>query len=204
MPPLEELIAQNRWLWRGYAPPVQSGSGLSTGFPELNDVLPQAGWPTGALVDMTVTDWGLGEVRLLLPAMAQVMAQQRQVVWIAPPYLPHAAALSQHGVRLELLTIVTPGDSRAIVWSIEKFLRASACGLAIAWPGGIAPSALRRLQLAAEEYDTPAFLLRRAARPPNATPAALCLYLQGSADRLHITIVKARGGCRHPRVTLSP
>ncbi|MDH3279766.1 MAG: translesion DNA synthesis-associated protein ImuA [Gammaproteobacteria bacterium] len=203
MPDLEELIARNHWLWRGYGPQSPSAPGLGTGFPELDAVLPQGGWPATAVVDMTVTDWGVGEVRLLLPAMRRVMAQQRRVVWIAPPYLPHAVALHQHDTRLELLTVVTPGDPSAVAWSTEKFLQAAACGLVVAWPGGIPPSALRRLQLAAEEHSTPVFLLRRAARPRNATPAALCLYLRGSASRLFITIVKARGGCRHPRVTLA-
>ncbi len=202
---LEDLISRKRWVWRGSGGPSMPLRGLETGFSALDVALPQRGWPVHAVVDVTISDWGLGEARLLLPVMRHVMAQQRRVVWIAPPYLPHSAALHQHDVPLDLLTVIALEDGSALAWSAEKFLQAAACGLVVAWPGAIGSTTVRRLQLAAEKHATPAFLLRRATRPPRTSPAALCLYIQPyAADRLLITIVKARGGCRVSQIAISP
>ncbi len=201
MSALDALLAHSPWLWRGVRCPARPG--LHTGFSALDAVLPQQAWPADALIDMTVSEWGLGEVRLLLPVMKQLMARRQRVVWIAPPYLPHAVALCQHGVPLPLLTVVTPDDAKGTLWSMEKCLRAAACGLAVAWLDAKVPdSALRRLQLTAFEHHKPAFLLRRAARPPRTTPAALCLHIDRPAGPLQLAVVKARGGNRPHRVTV--
>ena len=63
-----EQLRRHPAMWRREAPPAD---GLSTGFPALDEVLPDAGWPMGALTEILVPRAGAGELRLVLPALAR-------------------------------------------------------------------------------------------------------------------------------------
>ena len=80
---LKEL-SKHHLVWQGYGGRGK-GIGVSTGFPELDQVLPARGWPGAGLAEVVVPYWGLGELRLLLPAMVRLNREKRQIVWIAPP-----------------------------------------------------------------------------------------------------------------------
>jgi len=45
---------------------------IATGFPELDRYLPGGGWPTGAIIEVFVDGYGIGELALLMPAVVSL------------------------------------------------------------------------------------------------------------------------------------
>jgi cell division inhibitor SulA/protein ImuA len=80
---------------------------VPTGFPDLDRSLPGGGWPRVGLVEILTPHLGIGELYLLLPALARLTHQPsaRWCAWIAPPFQPFAPALTAHGLKLERLLI---------------------------------------------------------------------------------------------------
>src|SRR5882762_5833625 len=94
--PLESIL-ERRGIWRGGAPALVSGA-ISTSYASLDRELPGGGWPTGALTEILGTGkggvQGIGELQLVLPALAALTRAGKRVAWLAPPYLPYAPALA--------------------------------------------------------------------------------------------------------------
>lgn len=190
-----------RRLWRGLdaLPP-----GLPTGFAALDAALPARGWPAGSVIEVITPAWGIGELRLFLPLMRRLSQQGRQAAWIAPPYVPYAPALIRAGVSLAGIVIIQPPHPQQGLWSMERLLRTAACGLAVAWTRQLTRPALRRLQLAAHSGHGLGVLFHRQPADPRRQPmsAALSLRLDAVENGLTIEFLRARGGCRWPRVTV--
>ncbi len=168
---------------------------LPSGFAVLDAALPGRGWPQGALTEVLLEREGIGELRLTLPALANVQAQGRDVVWIAPPHRPYAPALAAAGLDLARFYIVRAGDAQDALWAYEQALRAPECGAAFAWHGVRDERVLRRLQVAAREGRTWGVLWRRPGHAGGAAAAPLRLRLapaEGSA-RLAVHVLKRRG-----------
>ncbi|MHB8624396.1 MAG: translesion DNA synthesis-associated protein ImuA [Sulfuricaulis sp.] len=188
---LEDLL-QRADLWRGgTAPPV---AGLPSGFAPLDAQLPGAGWPTGALVEILIERHGIGELQLLMPALARLTSADRWVAFIAPPYIPYAPALARAGMNLAHVLVVHPRESNGVLWAAEQALRAGTCGAVLAWPVTADMKRLRRLQLAAETGQALGVLFRPASAAAEHSPAALRLKLEPAAGSLAVHILKRRGG----------
>src|ERR1043166_8957245 len=160
-----DALLNHSALWRGdecarVAPAIPSG------FAELDRVLPGGGWPQGALTEILYEREGIGELRLLMPALAQVTREERWVVFVAPPHIPYAPALAAAGLNPARLLLVHAQSTQDKLWAMEQDLRSPSCGAMLAWPGTLEDRALRRLQLAAEQ-GKPLGLL---CAPARATP----------------------------------
>jgi hypothetical protein len=173
---------------------------LPTGFAALDAALNGGGWPTGAIIELMPEAQGIGELSLLLPALAQLNRAGRYVAWIAPPCLPYPPALVQHGLMLDRLLLVQAQDTPTILWAAEQALRCPAIGAVIAWPAALDDRRVRRLQLAAETGGSCGLLYRPVAAAQQSSPAALRLRLKALDGGLHIDILKARGGHTHALV----
>jgi len=167
---------------------------MSSGFPALDEVLPGHGWPGGALTEIVLEREGIGEIRLTLPALAQLQMQRRDVVWIAPPHVPYAPALVGAGLDLARLLIVRCHSPADQLWAYEQALRAPECGAAFAWLGQHDDRSMRRLAVAAREGRTWGVLWRRPGQRARATPASLRLALARQHGRLAVRVLKRRGG----------
>jgi len=151
---------------------------------------------------MVVPYWGLGELRLLLPAMVHLNQEKRQIVWIAPPYLPYAPALARAGLDLRYVLVVD-AQTGNISWAMERLLSTQACGMILAWPAYLSEVETRRLQLAAEAGASIGVVLHTVETKWRAASAALRLEIQPTGEGVSIDIVKARGGCHRPRVSVA-
>jgi protein ImuA len=69
---LDALIDSSPHLWRG-GRTASAADVLATGFSELDQALPNRGWPWGSVVELLLPAMGIGEVRLLLPASIWTM-----------------------------------------------------------------------------------------------------------------------------------
>jgi len=204
---LNELFRQRR-LWKGSRAPA-AVKGIGTGFAGLDGILPHRGWPRGTVMEVTVPDWGIGELSLFLPLMARYHRDGRYVSWIAPPHAPYPPALAAAGLDLGLCRVLrNPEKEQQILWCVEKLLQSSACGLVLAWPRSLSGRAVRRLQLAVEGGEATCLLLRRDApgrgrsRAWDGSPAAMRLRLNRVETGLKLEILKARGTCRYSGIIL--
>lgn len=192
MATLQEILRQQP-VWRGSAPSAAAARTVPTGFAALDRELPGGGWPAGALTEILAAREGLGELRLVLPALAALSSSGKRIAWLAPPHLPYAPALAAAGVRLEHLVVVRAPGRRDALWAAEQVLRAGACHALLAWLPSVRYAELRRLAVAAEA--SPGFTVLF--RPPQAacenSPCCLRLVLQSNAGRLVARILKRRG-----------
>jgi cell division inhibitor SulA/protein ImuA len=186
-------LDQHPGIWRGSELARTSRPGMASGFAALDAELPGGGWPCGALTEILPQHEGIGELRILGPALAQLAAQGKFIAWIAPPYLPYAPALAAAGIDLARVVIVKTSRDADSLWAAEQALVSAACGGVLAWPRDIGYTQLRRLQLAAEGGRCLAVLFRppQAAREPS--PAVLRIALATSAGGLALSILKRRG-----------
>jgi cell division inhibitor SulA/protein ImuA len=192
---LAELL-RHPALWRGGD--AGAPETVPTGFRALDARLPGGGWPLATLIELLVPAAGVGEIRLLLPALKRLAmaedAEPRWVAWLAPPHLPYAPALADAGLDPARMLVVRPRAGSDRLWAMEQALRSGACAAVLGWTGTADGTALRRLKLAAEEGRTPAFLLRPAAHRDDGSPAALRLALAARDFGLDVEILKSRGG----------
>src|SRR3954454_24506770 len=137
-------------IWRGNDCAREPAS-LPSGFTELDAALPGGGWPRGALTELLLEREGIGELRLTLPALARLQAEGRSIVWVVPPYRPHAPALLAAGLDLSRLIVVRGCTATEALWAYEQALRAPECGAAFGWMQAREERVIRRLQVAARE-----------------------------------------------------
>src|SRR5512139_3530390 len=104
-PPVETLlhhpeIWRAKWHAQGRsARPEPDTTSLSTGHEALDRLLADRGWPRDGLVELLGNQPGIGELRLLIPALAALSRHEsRWILWINPPHIPYAPALESLGV----------------------------------------------------------------------------------------------------------
>jgi hypothetical protein len=184
-------------VWRGKAASVARAV-LPTGFGELDRFLPGGGWPVGALTEVFLARYGIGELSLLMPAIAALTSPERArkwVAWVAPPFVPYAPALRQHGVDIARLLMIHPTPSRRErCWAVEQVVRSGSSSGVLAWLTAVEGVALRRLQLAAELAECWVVLFRPESASLERSPAALRLRLTRSAASVQLDVIKCRGG----------
>ena len=193
---IDALLRDIPDLWRGHCTAGQGEQGISTGYPDLDGILPAAGWPPRGLLEIVCSRRGMGELQLLIPLMRTLTRQGQWVLWVCPPVSPYAPALVQAGVDIEKMLVIAPGISlRNALWSMEKALRS--CRLVIAWQNGLSHRVLRRLQLAANTGNSLAVLFQRGNIGCPYSALRLQLSFTGdSGGEPRISILRARGNIR--------
>jgi len=211
-------VEWNDWqtrIWRGKGASVARAV-IPTGFGELDSHLPGGGWPLGAITEVFVDGYGIGELGLLMPALAALTKVDpakppKWVAWIAPPFVPYAPALQQHGLNIDRLLMIHPtSGNKNRLWAIEQVVRSGSSAGVLAWvaaadagrdargramQGAIAEDVmLRRLQLAAEDQGCWVLLFRPASASQQRSPAALRIRLSQAQAATRVQIFKCRGG----------
>lgn len=130
---------------------------------------------------------------------------------VNPPLIPYAPALAAYGLDPEHVVLVDAPEQGA--WAMEQGLRLGGCAAVIGWAGETLARGkrarlwttpiLRRLQLAAKERSTPAFLVRASSASVDASPAPLRLDVESIPDGLGLMLRKLRGGRAGTRLRLS-
>jgi cell division inhibitor SulA/protein ImuA len=225
---LEEIF-NSRHVWRGRCGNGKQAV-VPTGFPVLDQALPGGGWPWGAVIEIFAEHDGVGELSLWMPALASLGRSggtgPRWIVFIAPPWVPYAPALASHGIDLDRVLLVSPSPSHAgrttprvsaaasrgspsgsyeaggeALWAAEQAVRSGASAAVLAWLRAATDTALRRLQLAAEEFACGLVLFRPLSAMKQRSPAAMRLRVSRQGAELRVEILKCRGG-RPMRVDL--
>ncbi len=189
-----ESLLQEHAVWRGGAVSCAAPA-LPTGYASLDRELPGGGWPAGALTEILGEREGIGELQLLMPALAALSWAGKRVVWLAPPHLPYAPALAAAGIDLAHLAVVRAPGRRDALWAAEQVLRSASCHALAAWLPGARYEELRRLSVAAEASGAWLTLFRPLEAAQESSPAALriALHPDPEGDALSIHILKRRG-----------
>ena len=169
MAALEDIL-QRRTVWRGAAPAGEAPA-VPTGFPLLDRELPGGGWPAGGLTELLGERQGIGELQLVLPALAAA------------------------GIDLTQLVVVRAPGRRDALWAAEQLLRAGSCRALLAWLPRARYPELRRLAVAAAAGHACALFFRPRAAAAEPSPACLRLVLEPGPDgqALAVRILKRRG-----------
>lgn len=201
MPASLDNILANPRVWRGRD---QAGrrAGLASGYPELDRHLPGGGWPRESLTEVLTEHYGIGELRLLMPALARLSTETSPqdftepgwIAWVAPPFQPYPPALQQCGIDLSRMLIVRPRDDSELLWSAEQALSSGTCAAVLLWPSILDDQASRRLQLAAEKGRSWAIAFRPLAARRQPSAAALRIELHPDTQGTRVHILKSRGG----------
>lgn len=190
-PRLNDVMATGQvWQGRHWEPGAQAQ--VATGHSELDQLL-GGGWLRGALTEIRYRQAGMGEMRLLVPALAELSQQNRWLMLLAPPMLPNASALEAAGVDTGKLLVVRPDSIRDRLWTLEESLRSGTCSAVIAWPGSLTLAQTRRLQLAAEAGQSLGILLRQMDTDKATSNAATRLALSPGARGPRVEVLKRRG-----------
>jgi protein ImuA len=175
----------------------------STGYPVLDKELPNGGWPSAALIELLVQQAGIGEMRLLRPAL-RAIAKKRRIALVQPPHLPQIAAWTGWGMPVDRLLWVKTGRSADALWTAEQILRNGSCGALLFWQQQVRAESLRRLHLAAQGTEILFWMMRPIACMQDASPSPLRLALRPAAGGMAIDIVKRRGPQRDEPLFLQP
>ena len=183
---------------RGDAFAVAPAPTFATGFARLDAELPGGGWPRGALTELLPEQTGIGELGLLLPALAALTAAGQTVVLIAPPHSAHAPAWAAAGIRLDCLRLVFPSRPRDALWAAVEALRCGGVAATLLWLDALfraqlPANSLRRLHVAAGEGGGGAFFFRPLPLAATASPAPLRLQLHAAGRQLRVQLLKRRG-----------
>lgn len=194
-PSLDDVLARPD-VWRGHDSQRANAPlpAVSSGWPALDAQLPGAGWPRGALSELLLDGAGLGEISLLVPALAGVRSQGGWSLLVAPPYPLHAPAWAAANIDLARLAVVSPASEHDALWAMEQALSSGAPQAVIGWAKHADARALRRLQVAAAGSGSLALLFRPSQAATEASAAPLRLRLAATPDgQLAVHLLKRRG-----------
>ena len=196
-----EKLLENPRVWRARSQPGPAES-LSSGYAKLDRLLPGGGWPRRALTEILIEQYGVGELQLLMPALASLCTEAAGtesvepgwIAWVAPPFQPYPPALQKCGIDLARMLIVRPRNDREVLWSAEQALSSGTCAAVLLWPPVLDDQAGRRLQLAAEKGGSWAIAFRPLSVRREPSAAALRLELSSDHRGTRLAILKSRGG----------
>ena len=177
---------------------------LNTGFEELNQLLTLHGWPLNGINELNLEHHGIGELRLLIPALQKFKTQN--ILLIAPPFLPFAPALAKYGFQTERWLVAQTNSIQDRLWAAEQALLSDSCAAVLCWTNHhkLNHKALRRLQLASKKSKAWFVLLRDQSCLQSPSTASLRLHLKTNVcGKLQIKLIKQNSGLAGQSCTLS-
>jgi len=189
-------------IWRPGNLSAAARNTIPSGFNAL-DLKLGGGWPLDGLTEVLLSEQGIGELRLLMPALAMLSNQEKtvspaatadKIAWIAPPHIPYAPALALHGIDISRLLVIHADKPADALWAMEQALDSSACVAVLTWLSILNDRSMRRLQLAAETGLCWAVIFRNTRFIDNPSHAALRIRLQPAAEQLQLDILRNRYG----------
>ena len=173
---------------------------FSTGFPQLDNLLVDGGWPFEALIEVLCGRYGIGELRLLATALTKPVSNSSWTVLINPPCVPYAPAFQSLGIDVHDLVVVHPKNHQEALWAFEEAIDSGSCRVVLGWlhESDLKDKQLRRIQSKSKSAGVLSILFRplSAERVPSAAELRLKIESQTLDRKLKVSIVKRRGGWR--------
>lgn len=181
-------------LWRGDQLGGPVAEVLSSGFPDVDAVLPGGGWPCGALTEVLVSQFAIVEFRLLAPVLASLTRAGRTVTLVGPTLAPHPPGLRHDGVDERHLVWVDVDPPRDRLWATEQLVKSGSCGAIVAWLPLVRAEQIRRLQVLASHCKGPVFLIRLESAARDSSAAPLRVLARVDTDwQIAVEVFKRKG-----------
>ena len=181
-------------VWRASQMGASRARATPSGYRTLDRELPNGGWPASVLIELLLSQNGIGELRLLAPTLAALTQAGKTVILLAPPHVPFAPALADLGLDLQHVILIQTDKPMDRIWAVEQTLKSASFGALLCWLPQARPDHLRRLQLAAGGGEGLCFVFRPAAAQRESSPAPLRIVCRASAcGQMAVDIVKRRG-----------
>lgn len=182
----------------------QQKPGIPSGYKQLDEHLPGKGWPVAGLMEFMLTSAGVGELRLLVPALQRLsQSEARWLTWINPPFIPYAPALQSVGIDTRKILLIHPRTHLDALWALERACKSGSCSMALAWldEKKLKLKDTQRLQVAAKQGQTSTCLFRPKTALTQSSMAELRLALNPlkplnplRPGQVSVDILKRRGG----------
>lgn len=186
---LSDFLSHTARSWSESATPRST---LQTSHLPLIDEVTGGGFPTQATTELFTNQMGYGEIKLLLPTLAEF----DHVTWILNPandIEPHGPALSDAGLDLNRQLFVVPPTADDAFWAAEQAALSGETRAIVVWLHGLQKTrehvVLPRLMMAAQSTGTTLFVLR----PMSAIclPSSAPLRLQITPGHMGKTVIRA-------------
>lgn len=174
---------------------------ISSGWEELDQLLPGRGFHRGTLVEWLGADEGSGAESLVFAAAREACRDGGAVVVCdqAQQFYPPAAV--RLGIDPGGMIVVQAASDADNLWALDQALRCPGVAAAVAWLEKLDPRTFRRLQLAAEQGGGLGLLVRpaRAQSEPSWAEVRLAIQPMPTAAplgprRIKIQLLRGRGG----------
>lgn len=182
-------------LWQGANNLSHDLPHIKSGFQQIDRQLHWSGWPLSQSIELLCNGLHIGELPLLMPALAELSEQHRWIALINPPITPYAPALQAAGIDTSRILIIRTQDDKDLLWSTEKALSTGTCSAVISWMHNCKANntQLRRLQLAAAQSDCLHVQIHDDQQAQKASPAGLRIQLNATATGTELNVLKQRG-----------
>ena len=181
-------------VWRASQMGASRLRATPSGYRSLDRERPNGGWPASVLIELLLSQNGIGELRLLAPALSALTQAGKTVILLAPPHIPFAPALAELGLDLQHVLLIQTDKPMDRIWAVEQTLKSASFGALLCWLPQARPDHLRRLQLAAAGGEGLCFVFRPAAVQRESSPAPLRILCRASScGGMSVDIVKRRG-----------
>ena len=176
----------------------KSAEGVSSGFGELDRLLPRGGLAGGTLVEWLGDGAGSGAMTLAMAVGGRIVRERGVMAIVGERETLFPPAVAALGVPLERAIVVQPDDRRTALWTWEQALRCEGVAVTIGRLEQTSDSVMRRLQLAVEAGGGMGFLIRPSESRAETAWAEVRLLVKGTASeaagwRLRVELLRCRG-----------
>ncbi|MFT4929180.1 MAG: protein ImuA [Phenylobacterium sp.] len=183
----------NQLLWHASHLPSDPNAFVASGYTQLDHKL-NGGWPDKGIIELQSDGIGIGEIRLLFPALSQLCDKDMLYAWIAPPGRLNGQTLANAGLPLDKTLIATDVSAKESFWLAEKCLRSGCCAAVVLWCNELESTQARRLQLAAKEGNSLGFIIRPQSAVEQSLPVSIRMRATANQQGLNVNIDKRLGG----------
>ncbi|PCH62954.1 MAG: hypothetical protein COC19_02000 [SAR86 cluster bacterium] len=121
----------------------------------VDNSLSSCAWPDGSMVQICSTNWGIGELELVLPTMRSAIAKGKWILWLSPPDLLDPSQLTSSGINMQYVFPMQLDTScEDALSTLEHALQSDSCGLVLIWQNWLPTNVVKRLQRAAKAGNT--------------------------------------------------
>lgn len=202
--PLQQVLKRAD-IWQA-SQQLKISNSIASGYSGLDKQLHQSGWPLSRLTEILVEYNHIGEMQLILPAIAKIMKKGGWLFLIEPPFIPYAPAWLKANINIQKIVIIKSCQEtrkeRNWLWAAEQVISNQGVCCSLFWPpkDNLSNKTLKRLQLAAEQGGGLNFVFRKTAVAVQSSPASLRLVVKKKKTKLPdtqkiaIEILKQNGG----------
>jgi cell division inhibitor SulA len=165
---------------------------LSTGFTSLDAMLPQGGWPVGAITEIFCPEDIAQTAPLVWPALAQLSQDKRWLALISPPHTPSTQQFRTNRVDLNHVLMIHPHATSNGLWAVEQALRAGTCAAVLSWVTNADHHALQDLRGAALAGNSCGLLFRPDWARHQPSTASLRLSITTDSKGIYVELLNNR------------